>query len=77
MMKKNAKPDSGFVILFAVTLAALLLSIALGVGTIAEKEVRFRTSAAATNLTIVRLTDNCQFYGTWKRRPKRVRARHT
>ncbi|KKU22430.1 MAG: Fibronectin type III domain protein [Candidatus Nomurabacteria bacterium GW2011_GWA1_46_11] len=49
MMKKNTKHNSGFVILFAVTLAALLLSIALGVGTIAEKEVRFRTSAAATN----------------------------
>src|SRR3989344_1714781 len=49
MMKKNAKHDSGFVILFAVTCAALLLSIALGVGAIAEKEVKFRTSAAATN----------------------------
>src|SRR3989344_6797566 len=49
MMKKNAKHDSGFVILFAVTIAALLLSIALGVGEIAEKEVKFRTSAAATN----------------------------
>ncbi len=49
MIKKNIKNNTGFVILFAVTLAALLLGIALGVGEIAEKEIKFRTSATATN----------------------------
>lgn len=49
MIKKNIKNNKGFVILFAVTLAALLLSIALSVGEIAEKEIKFRTSATATN----------------------------
>ncbi|MDP9249382.1 MAG: LamG domain-containing protein [bacterium] len=48
-MTKNSKNNKGFVILFAVTLAAILLSIALGVVEIAEKEIRFRTSATATN----------------------------
>lgn len=49
MSTKNNKKNSGFVILFAVTLAAILLSIALGVGEIAEKELKFRTSATISN----------------------------
>ena len=40
---------SGFVMLFAVTLSAILLSIALGVTNIAFKEVRFSTNARDTN----------------------------
>lgn len=40
---------SGFAILFAVTLSALLLSIALGVSNIALKELKFGTSAKFTN----------------------------
>ncbi len=40
---------SGFVILFAVTISAILLSIAIGVINIALKEVEFGTSAKDTN----------------------------
>ncbi len=40
---------SGFVILFAVTLAALLLSIAVGVINIAFREIKFSTNARGTN----------------------------
>ena len=40
---------SGFVILFAVTLSAILLSIALGVANIALKEIKFGTSGKDTN----------------------------
>lgn len=40
---------SGFALLFAVTLSAIVLSIALGVANIALKEVKFGTSAKATN----------------------------
>ncbi len=39
----------GFVILFAVTLAAILLSIALGVSNVALREIKFGTSAKDTN----------------------------
>ena len=39
----------GFVLLFAVTLAAILLSIALGVVNIVLKEIKFGTSAKDTN----------------------------
>ncbi|MCX6752232.1 MAG: hypothetical protein NTZ87_01895 [Candidatus Nomurabacteria bacterium] len=39
----------GFVILFAVTLAAILLSIAIGVTNVALKEIKFSTSAKGTN----------------------------
>src|SRR3990167_1349437 len=49
MIQKIKKLKSGFVILFAVTLSALLLSIALGVANIAFKELRFGTSARDTN----------------------------
>lgn len=41
--------NSGFVILFAVTLAAILLSIALGVSNVALREIKFGTSAKDTN----------------------------
>lgn len=41
--------NSGFVLLFAVTLAAILLSIALGVSNVALKEIKFGTSAKDTN----------------------------
>ena len=40
---------SGFVILFAVTLASILLAIALGVTNIALKEIKFGTNARDTN----------------------------
>lgn len=40
---------SGFVILFAVTISAILLSIALGVANIALKEIKFGTSGKDTN----------------------------
>ena len=40
---------SGFVILFAVTLSAILLSIALGVVNIALKEIKFGTSGKDTS----------------------------
>ncbi len=46
---QKIKNNKGFVILFAVTLAAILLSIALGVAHVAFKEVRFGTSARDTN----------------------------
>ena len=46
---KKIKKNKGFVILFAVTLSAILLSIALGVANIALKEIKFGTSAKDTN----------------------------
>ncbi len=45
----KAHKQRGFVILFAVTLSAILLAIALGVGNVAENEVRFGTSARNTS----------------------------
>jgi len=39
----------GFVLLFAVTLTAIILSIALGVANITLKEIKFGTSAKDTN----------------------------
>ena len=41
--------NSGFVILFAVTLAAILLSITFGVLNVALREIKFGTSAKDTN----------------------------
>lgn len=41
--------NRGFVILFAVTISSILLSIALGVANISLNELRFSTSARATN----------------------------
>ncbi|MDR3519620.1 MAG: hypothetical protein P4L63_01900 [Candidatus Pacebacteria bacterium] len=49
MIFKKIKENRGFVLLFAVTLAAIFLSIALGVGQIALKENNFSTSAIDTN----------------------------
>lgn len=49
MITQNTKKNSGFVILFAVTLSAILLSIALGVSNIAVKELKFSTSAKETS----------------------------
>ena len=46
---EKLKQSRGFVILFAVTISAILLSIALGVANIALKEVNFGTSAKDTN----------------------------
>jgi hypothetical protein len=40
---------SGFAILFAVTLSAILLAIALGVSDVALREIKFSTSNKATN----------------------------
>ncbi len=42
------KKNNGFVILFAVTISAILLAIALGVSNIALKQVNFSTSAQST-----------------------------
>ncbi|MFH1201090.1 MAG: hypothetical protein V1484_02050 [bacterium] len=47
--KTILKKNKGFVILFAVTLSAILLSIALGVANIAFREIKFSTSAKDTN----------------------------
>ena len=48
-MVKNIKKNKGFVLLFAVTLAAVFLSIALGISEVALKENNFSTSAKNTN----------------------------
>ena len=47
-IQKN-KNNDGFVILFAVTISSILLAVALGVASIALKEVKFTTSAKDTN----------------------------
>lgn len=47
-IKKN-KENRAFVILYAVTLAAIVLSIALGVANIALREIKFGTSARDAN----------------------------
>ena len=47
--KEIKRNKNGFILLFAVTLAALLLSIALGVSNVAFRELRFSTSASSTN----------------------------
>lgn len=49
MMTKETKNNRGFVILFAVTLSALLLAIALGITNIAFRELKFSTNARDTN----------------------------
>jgi hypothetical protein len=49
MKLKKVKNNHGFVLLIAVTLAAILLSIALGAGQIALKENNFSTSAKDTD----------------------------
>jgi hypothetical protein len=49
MIFQKTKNNKGFVLLFAVTLAAIMLSIALGVANIAQKEIKFGTSAKDTN----------------------------
>ena len=48
-MIKKIKKNKGFVLLFAVTLAAIFLSIALGVASVALREINFSTSAKDTN----------------------------
>jgi hypothetical protein len=47
--RRHQSSGAGFVILFAVTLSAILLSIALGVSSIALKEIKFGTSAKDTD----------------------------
>lgn len=49
MILRKLQKNKGFVILFAVTISAILLSIALGVTKIAFKEIKFGTSAKDTN----------------------------
>lgn len=55
MFKKGPAPyevkgfRSGFVMLFAVTLSAILLSMTLGVATIAEREIKFGTTVNDAN----------------------------
>jgi Divergent InlB B-repeat domain len=47
--RRHRPSGSGFVLLFAVTLAAIFLSIALGVASVALREINFSTSAKDTN----------------------------
>lgn len=47
--KQPQKNNRAFVILFAVTISAILLAIALGVSNIAFREIRFSTNARDTN----------------------------
>ncbi|OGI94589.1 hypothetical protein A3A03_02535 [Candidatus Nomurabacteria bacterium RIFCSPLOWO2_01_FULL_40_18] len=49
MIKKIKKLKSGFVILFAVTISAIILAIALGVSNIAFREIKFGTNARGSN----------------------------
>ena len=49
MLKIKLKNQEGFVLLFAVVLASILLSITLGISNIALKELKFSTSARETN----------------------------
>jgi hypothetical protein len=49
MISQKIKKNTGFAILFAVTLSSILLSIALGVANIATKEVKFSTSNRFSN----------------------------
>lgn len=46
---KKIKKNRAFVILFAVTISAILLSITLGVTNIAFREIKFSTSAKDSN----------------------------
>ena len=47
--KTSSSSSTGFVILFAVTISAIILAIALGITNVAFKEVRFSTDARDTN----------------------------
>lgn len=46
---KFKNQEAGFILLFAVTLSSILLAVALGVASIAEKEIKFGTSIRETN----------------------------
>ena len=47
--RKRQSSSHGFALLFTVTLSAILLSVALGITSVAMKEVQFGTSAKDTN----------------------------
>ncbi len=49
MKQRKAKNNKGFVILFAVTVSAILLSIALGILSVSQKEIKFGSSAQEAN----------------------------
>ncbi len=49
MKMRDLQKNRGFVILFAITISSILLAIALGVGNIALKEMKFSTNARDTN----------------------------
>jgi len=49
MIYQIEKQNTGFVMLFAVTLSSIILAITLGVANIALKEINFSTSARETN----------------------------
>lgn len=49
ILRVSQSSTTGFVILFAVTISAIILSIALGVANIAFKEIKFGTSDKDTN----------------------------
>jgi hypothetical protein len=50
MDRINSKKQKGFVLLFAVTLASIILAIALGIANISLKEAKFATSARDSNV---------------------------
>jgi len=47
--RKRKLSGSGFVILFAVTISAILLAMALGASNIAFREIKFSTNAVGSN----------------------------
>jgi hypothetical protein len=49
MKKEKLQKNRGFALLFAVTISAILLSVALGITSVAMKEIQFSTSAKDTN----------------------------
>lgn len=49
MTNKKIKKNRGFVLLFAVMLSSIILAIALGISSIALKEINFTTSARDAN----------------------------
>jgi hypothetical protein len=49
MTIRNIQKNKGFVLLFAVSISAILLAIALGAANISLKELQFSTSAKDTN----------------------------
>lgn len=64
-MAKIIKNKKGFVLLFAVTISAIFLAIALGVANIAFREVRFSTNARDTNEALFAADTGVEFMFHW------------